>query len=96
MERLRRFAMKGITASPYIFIQLPYVAHKKATWHYNTRLLRAPYGSVHVLLPFSLPPFFFFLIFLGCRSLSSSGVKRSLLFAQQTETLCVHFLLPFC
>lgn len=63
MERLRRFAMKDITASPYIFIQLPYVAHKKATWHYNTRLLRAPYDSVHVLLPFPLPPFFFFLNF---------------------------------
>lgn len=59
MERLRCFAKKDIAVSPWIFTRLLYIARRKATWHYNTRLLRAPYDSVHVLLPFSVPSFFF-------------------------------------
>lgn len=49
--------------------------------------------TFHVLLLFSLPSFFFPLIFLGCCFPPSSGGKRSLLFAQLTEK---SFVCIFC
>lgn len=59
-------------------------------------LSKAPYDTVIFMFCFSSLFLLFFLIFLGCCFSSPSRVKRSLLFAQQTEKLCVRFLLLFC